>query len=162
MECVSNFAVELARTVDVQAPSFQRPFGVHLWPIFDVFYKHLAGQSATDFKFRYGETPLGTMKSAGSTIFAYYAIIFGGAFLMKNVQPFKLRLLFQLHNLFLTLVSGLLLALFMEELIPTVYKNGLFYGICHRDGGWTKPLVTLYYVGYITQTVVVALLTRPS
>jgi hypothetical protein len=147
MECATKFAVELANAIDIQIPSIERPFGVHLWPIFDVFYTHATGTKATDFEFAYDDTFLGNLKTAGSTIVAYYAIIFGGRFLMKNVSAFKLRYLFQLHNLLLTLVSGALLVLFMEQLIPTVYNHGLFYSICNTAGGWTKPLVTLYYVG---------------
>jgi fatty acid elongase 3 len=146
MDAVTSLATDLVKAIDVQVPSISRPFGVHLWPIFDVFYQRAAGQSATDFRFVYGETPLGTLRSAGSMIVAYYAIIFGGRALMTNFPAFKLQRLFQIHNLLLTIISGGLLALFMEELIPTVYNHGIFYGICSHEGGWTKPLVTLYYV----------------
>jgi fatty acid elongase 3 len=150
MECVTSLATDLVKAIDVQVPSISRPFGVHLWPIFDVFYQHATGQSATDFRFVYGETPLGTLQSAGAMIVAYYAIIFGGRALMTNVPAFKLQSLFQLHNLLLTIISGGLLVLFIEELIPTVYNHGIFYGICSHEGGWTKPLVTLYYVSCLT------------
>ncbi|KAF8253113.1 GNS1/SUR4 membrane protein [Wilcoxina mikolae CBS 423.85] len=153
MECATKLVADLANAVDVQLPSIERPFGVHLWPIFDVFYTHATGTKATDFEFVYGDTPLGTLKTAGSTIVAYYAVIFGGRYLMKNLPAFKLQFLFQVHNLLLTLISGALLVLFMEQLIPTVYNNGLFYGICNINGGWTKPLVTLYYLNYLVKFV---------
>jgi hypothetical protein len=39
-----------------------------------------------------------------------------------------------------------LLALFVEQLVPTVYNHGIFYAICDVKGGWTPPLVILYYV----------------
>jgi hypothetical protein len=152
MECATKFAAELAGAIDIQVPSIDRPFGLHLWPIFNVFYKHATGQNATDFEFVYGKTPIGTLQIAGSLIIAYYAIIFGGYFLMKNVSAFKLKFLFQLHNLMLTLISGGLLVLFLEELIPTLYNHGIFYAICNRSGGWTKPLVTLYYVSFPLQS----------
>lgn len=153
MEAFTSLATDLVKSIDVQIPSISRPFGVHLWPIFDVFYKHVTGQSATDFNFVYGETPLGTLRSAGSMIVAYYAIIFGGRAIMTNYPAFKLQRLFQFHNLMLTLISGALLALFIEELVPTVWNHGVFYGICSHEGGWTKPLVILYYLNYLTKFV---------
>jgi len=70
---------------------------------------------------------------------------------MRNVAPFQMRMLFQLHNLCLTLISGALLALFAEQLVPTVYRNGLMYGICAHEGGWTRNLVILYYLNYLTK-----------
>lgn len=65
---------------------------------------------------------------------------------MKNREPFKLNSLFMVHNLALTIISGVLLSLFAEQLVPTVARNGVFYAICDYRGGWTAPLVTLYYV----------------
>ena len=65
---------------------------------------------------------------------------------MKNREPFKLNGLFMVHNLLLTAISGTLLALFTEQLVPTVWRNGIFYAICDHRGGWTTPLVILYYV----------------
>lgn len=51
-----------------------------------------------------------------------------------------------LHNLALTIISGGLLALFIEQLLPTVWRHGIFFAICDERGGWTEKLVTLYYV----------------
>lgn len=153
MECLAKFATDLVKAVDVQPPSMARPFGLHLWPLFDTVYTHVTGSSAENFDFVYGQTPMGTMKQAGSMIIAYYAIIFGGREIMRPFGAFKLRLLFQLHNLILTLISGALLALFVEQLVPTLYNHGLFYGICAYEGGWTKPLVVLYYLNYLTKFV---------
>lgn len=143
--------MDMIKAVDVQVPSIDRPFGLHLWPLFDTAFTRVMGVSGTDFRFVYGETTLGSLKIAGPLVIAYYAIIFGGREIMRNFAPFKLRLLFQLHNLILTLISGALLVLFMEQLIPTLYKHGLLFGICEYDGGWTKPLVTLYYLNYLTK-----------
>jgi len=65
---------------------------------------------------------------------------------MRNRPAFKLNALFMIHNFYLTAISGTLLALFVEQLIPTLYKHGIFYAICDVKGGWTPPLVILYYV----------------
>jgi fatty acid elongase 3 len=51
-----------------------------------------------------------------------------------------------IHNFYLTAISGVLLALFIEQLFPTVVQHGVFFSICNHKGGWTKELVTLYYV----------------
>ena len=65
---------------------------------------------------------------------------------MRNRPAFKLNTLFMVHNLYLTMISAALLALFIEQLAPTVWRRGVFYAICDHDGGWTPPLVILYYV----------------
>ena len=72
---------------------------------------------------------------------------------MKSRQPLKLNALFMLHNFYLTAFSAVLLSLFIEQLVSTVWRNGIFYAICNEGGGWTKPLVTLYYVSYVGQYV---------
>ncbi|RQM08629.1 hypothetical protein DH86_00000354 [Scytalidium sp. 3C] len=93
---------------------------------------------------------MSTLKQSGLAIVAYYVIIFGGRELMKNRPAFKLNGLFMIHNLYLTLISGGLLALFLEQLIPEVTRNGVFHAICHKDGGWTPQLVILYYLVGLT------------
>jgi len=65
---------------------------------------------------------------------------------MRHREPFKLKSLFLVHNLLLTVISAVLLALFIEELLPAVVRKDILYAICDHDGGWTQPLVVLYYV----------------
>lgn len=145
IDTIRQLSTDVIKAVDIQTPSINRPFGIHLYPIFDVFWTRVLGYSARDFTFKYGETPIGTLKESASLIIAYYLIIFGGREIMRNFEPFKLRLLFQAHNLILTIISFVLLVLFLEDLIPTVYNHGLLYGICDYNGGWS-PLIALYYV----------------
>ncbi|KAF4473086.1 fatty acid elongase (FEN1) [Fusarium albosuccineum] len=132
-------------------PTLDRPFGIHLWPIFDKAWTAVVGYSANDFEFVPFETPMSTLKSTSIFIVVYYAIIFGGREYMRNREPFKLKGLFLIHNLYLTLISGSLLALFIEQLLPTVVRGGIFHSICHKEGGWTQPLVVLYYLNYLTK-----------
>jgi hypothetical protein len=127
-------------------PTIDRPFGVELWPIFDKAFSSVKGYSPQDFKFVQGVTPMSTFPATAAMIVSYYIIILGGRELMRDRKPLKLNALFQIHNLYLTFISGALLALFMEQLVPTLWRHGTFYAICHRDGGWTKELVILYYV----------------
>lgn len=127
-------------------PTLDRPFGIHLWPIFSKAFEAVAGYPAEEFRFVPGETPMSTLKETSIFIVIYYTIIFGGRELMRNREPFKLRTLFLIHNFYLTAISAILLALFIEQLLPIVVRGGIFHAICHIDGGWTQPLVVLYYV----------------
>lgn len=56
----------------------------------------------------------------------YFIVIFGGRQIMKNQDAFKLKPLFILHNFLLTVASGVLLALFIEDLVPILARYGLF------------------------------------
>ncbi|KAK3685533.1 fatty acid elongase [Podospora appendiculata] len=132
-------------------PTLDRPFGVHLWPIFSKAFELVAGYPAEDFKFVPGETPLSTLKQTSVFIVIYYTIIFGGRELMRDREPFKLRTLFLIHNFYLTAISAILLALFTEQLLGTVVRRGIFFAICEAEGGWTQPLVVLYYLNYLTK-----------
>ncbi|KAI1076039.1 GNS1/SUR4 membrane protein [Whalleya microplaca] len=132
-------------------PTLDRPFGVELWPYFNKAFEVVVGFPADDFRFEIGKTPMSTLKETMVFIVVYYAIIFGGRELMRNREPFKLRSLFLVHNFYLTVISGVLLALFIEQLLSTVVRHGTFFAICDAEGGWTKPLVVLYYLNYLTK-----------
>lgn len=127
-------------------PTIDRPFGIELWPYFSKAFNAVAGYPAEDFRFVPGKTPMSTLKETGIFVAVYYTIIFGGRFLMRNREPFKLQTLFLIHNFYLTAISFVLLVLFIEQLLPTLARGGIFHAICHHDGGWTQPLVVLYYV----------------
>jgi len=132
-------------------PTLDRPFGIELWPIFEKGYAAIFGYSPIDFKFVPGKTPMSTLKETVIALAAYYIIIFGGRELMKHRKPFVLNGPFMVHNLYLTIISGSLLALFIEQLLPEVVRNGVFHAVCSNDGGWTRQLVMLYYMNYLTK-----------
>lgn len=138
----------LALLEKLPVPTLDRPFGIHLWPIFSKAFELVAGYPAEDFRFQPGATPMSTLKETSIFIVIYYTIIFGGRELMRNREPFKLRTLFLIHNFYLTAISGILLALFIEQVLPTVVRKGIFHAICATEGGWTQPMVVLYYVRY--------------
>jgi fatty acid elongase 3 len=131
----------------IPRPTIDRPFGIHLWPIFDKAFEYVVGYPASQFEFVEGVTPLSTFNETAVLLVAYYALIFGGREVMKRFQPLKLNTLFMIHNFYLTVISGSLLALFIEQLVPTIWRHGIFYSICDHNGGWTQPLIVLYYVG---------------
>ncbi|KAI9682425.1 MAG: hypothetical protein M1829_000217 [Trizodia sp. TS-e1964] len=134
-------------------PTVDRPFGVELWPIFDRLWYGVMGYHAEDFRFVRGQTPMSTFPATAAMIMAYYVTIFAGRELMRTRPAMKLNGLFMIHNLYLTIISGGLLALFIEQLLPTLHRHGLFFAICNHDGGWTRPLVVLYYLNYLTKYV---------
>jgi hypothetical protein len=133
----------------VRWPTVDRPFGVELWPLFEKVYTMIAGSSPNKFVFVPGVTPMSTLTATATMLVTYYVTVFTGRELMKKREPFKLNGLFMVHNLILATISGMLLALFIEQLIPTVWRHGIFYAICDIRGGWTTPLVKLYYVGNV-------------
>jgi len=132
--------------LELGAPTLDRPFGVALWPIFSAAYQKLVGYPPEDFRFTPGKTPMATVQETGAALVAYYIIVLGGREVMRNREPLKLNGLFKIHNFYLTVISGVLLALFLEQLIPTLVRRGTFYAICDINGGWTPQLVVLYYV----------------
>lgn len=84
------------------------------------------------------------------TCITYFIVIFGGRFLMTNVAPFKLKVPFMIHNVLLTLVSGILLVLMVEQIFPIFYRHGLMAAICANET-WTQPLELLYYLNYLVK-----------
>jgi len=138
MSALSSFEVGL--------PTLDRPFGVTLWPIFSAAWEKMFGYPAEQFRFVPGHTLMSTHKETVIALVVYYIVILGGRELMRSRPAFSLNGPFKVHNLYLTIISGGLLALFIEQLLPTLVRNGIFYTICDLNGGWTDKLVLLYYV----------------
>ena len=93
---------------------------------------------------------MATGKETAVAITIYYLMIFYGQKAMRRRPAFELTSLFLLHNLFLSILSGFLLLLFIQELGPALWKHGVYNSIC-GPAGWTERLVTLYYVS-VTRT----------
>lgn len=130
----------------VGPPTLDRPFGIAVWPIFSKVFTSILGFAPESFRFVPGKTPMATVPETAIALICYYILIFGGRELMKDRAPLQLNGLFKIHNFYLTVISGGLLVLYLEQLIPTITRNGLFYAICSYNGGWTDQLVVLYYV----------------
>lgn len=143
--------------IEFGVPTLDRPFGLQLWPIFEKTFEMVQGYKPQDFRFDQGKTPMSTFPQTAIVLISYYIIIFGGRELMRDRPALQLNWLFKIHNLYLTLISGILLTLFAEQLIPTVVRNGVFYAICAEEGGWTDKLVVLYYV----RSLAIVLLVNP-
>lgn len=115
------------------------------WTAFDKAWTAVMGYPADQFSFVVGKTAFSTFEAMAGAVVVYLVVIFGGQEFMRDRKPVRLDGLFKLHNLALTILSAGLLVLFMEQLVPTVWKYGLYENICGAHG-WTAPLVTLYYV----------------
>jgi fatty acid elongase 3 len=128
--------------------SIDRPFGIYFHDYFVQAYTLVTGKNPNNFEFIEGVTPLSTRYEVAISFITYLAVIFGGKLLMRNFPVIKLQFIFQLHNLLLTLSSLALLILFAEQLIPIVFRNGIFHSVCHNDA-WTQRLELLYYINYL-------------
>lgn len=131
--------------VEIGLPTVDRPFGIHLWPIFDDLWLALTGDRASNFAFVPGKTFMSTYTEVVGAIIAYYVVIFSGREFMRSRSALKLNSWFQLHNIGLTILSAVLWALLFEQIFPIIVRRGVFYSICSA-GAWTQPLVFIYYV----------------
>lgn len=116
------------------------------WRVFDRIWTSAMGYPADKLDITPGATPMLTLTGTAAVLVFYYTIVLGGRELMRTRPALKLNDIFLIHNFYLTAISGGLLVLFVEQLAPTIWKHGVFFTICGA-GGWTGPLVTLYYVG---------------
>jgi hypothetical protein len=67
---------------------------------------------------------------------------------VKPVIPASyLKYPFLIHNILLSVGSGWLLALILEEVYPIWNRNGPYYTIC-GEGAWTMRLETFYIINY--------------
>ncbi|KAL3234474.1 Very-long-chain 3-oxoacyl-CoA synthase [Nakaseomyces bracarensis] len=136
-------------------PTVDRPFfNVSLWSHFDGIVSYVTNGRfvPSEFQFYPGGPPLSKFSHVLIGIATYYVLVFGGRYVLRNTRPFSLHYLFQCHNLFLTTVSLTLLTLMVEQLIPLLIRHGLFDTVCSKYA-WTQPLMTLYYLNYLTKFV---------
>ncbi|KAJ2358282.1 Fatty acyl-CoA elongase/Polyunsaturated fatty acid specific elongation enzyme [Coemansia erecta] len=110
------------------------------------------GYDKSQWRWVNGETHLSTWREVGVGMAVYLGVIFGIQFLMRSRKPFKLTRLAQIHNLGLTLISLVLLVLYVEELTPIISQGGLFHAVCAEEA-WTQRLEVLYYLNYLTKWI---------
>lgn len=140
---------ELSSTMHTLTPTSVLQF-TSPWQLLDQAWMTIFGYHAQDFQFTPGQTPLSTLKETATMLVVYYSVILGGREWMRTRPAFKLNTLFLIHNFYLTAISGGLLVLFIQQLVPQLWSHGLYDGICGA-GGWTDKLVVLYYLNYLTK-----------
>lgn len=98
-----------------------------------------------------GETPVSSIASVVTAAILYLSTIFGlQAFMRSRPAAGKgpvFKSIFLIHNILLTLGSGLLLALILEDVLPIYRRGGLFYAVCSPKA-WTPHLETYYIINY--------------
>ncbi|KAG8219816.1 GNS1/SUR4 membrane protein [Butyriboletus roseoflavus] len=94
-----------------------------------------------------GKTPISTLPVVSAILVSYLAIIFGIQQIMKERPPQKLNTLFRAHNAFLTLGSGLLLALMLEEVASIWFRSTTYDTMCNEKS-WTPRLEFYYMINY--------------
>ncbi|PWN45086.1 GNS1/SUR4 membrane protein [Ceraceosorus guamensis] len=97
-----------------------------------------------------GVTPWSTPIPVAATLLGYLALIHSGRALQKRkiLPVFSLKWPFVLHNIALSLSSGLLFAAYLEEIVPFWYKNGLYGAMCFAES-WSPRMETLYIINYM-------------
>jgi len=126
--------------------------------IFGQLYHQIFGFKETDFIFYRTDgsinynIPLSNISTVIILTALYYISIFSIQLYMKQRKPINMKPLFALHNSILSILSLLLLVLMLETLVPILYNNGFFYGICspemfHGDHG--RRLELFYYINYL-------------
>lgn len=89
-----------------------------------------------------GVTPLSDTPQVVATLVGYLATIFSVRWYMQDKPALKLTPFFRAHNAFLTAISGLLLVLIAEEIVPIWLRTGTFDAICHPRS-WTPVCSSL-------------------
>jgi len=111
-------------------------------------------------------TPMSTNRSLILAIMVYLATVLGLREYMRERPALKLNSLFRLHNIVLSVGSGILLVLTLEQIVPMVWQHGIFYAIC-GTGAWTARLEFYYIINYyfkfveLLDTVFLALKKKP-
>lgn len=121
-----------------------------LEPLVHSALSSLFGWSHREFKFEPGVTFLSTWQQVVIGAAIYLTIVLGGRELMKNRQPFVLKWIFVLHNVILVAVSGILLGLMLEILVPMLSQHGLRWSVC-EPGAYDSRLVPFYYANYLVK-----------
>lgn len=124
----------------------------HATPVYDTLAAVLPrvlpsflGQNEALVRWIPGQTPWSTAPAVFLTGVLYLCVIHGGRALQKRLglKPLQIKGIFVVHNVMLSLMSGLLLAAFLEEIIPIWSQHGFYHAICARES-WTPRMETLY------------------
>ena len=94
-----------------------------------------------------GVTPLSTLPAVIGMSVLYLVVVLGGQELMRSrpaVPSQYLKIPFLVHNVLLSVGSGLLLALMLEDVLPFLWAHGPHDSICLPEV--TTPRMELFYI----------------
>ncbi|KDQ63549.1 hypothetical protein JAAARDRAFT_147988 [Jaapia argillacea MUCL 33604] len=137
-------------------------------PLADLILAHVPLPSLPYYLTHYvrGQTPLSTQTEVFAALASYLTVIFSIRALMTDRPAMKMTKLFQAHNIILSVGSGLLLVLMVEEIAPIFWRGGLFHALCD-DEAWTRNLEFYYMINYyikyleLLDTVFLAIKKKP-
>ncbi|KAE8224187.1 hypothetical protein CF319_g2882 [Tilletia indica] len=118
-----------------------------LWP---------GNQKSFDYLFTWDppHSPLSTFPSIFLVLASYLSIVLGlraainkGAVQPPHPNSRHLKTIFVIHNVALSVSSGLLLAAIMEEVVPILRRDGFFPAIC-AVSSYTPRLRAMYLINY--------------
>lgn len=100
--------------------------------------------------FQEGKTPFSTAFQVFGVGSLYLITVLGGREIMQRfkIAPMQFKSAFLIHNIALSVGSGILLALMLEEILPIWYHNGFFAAIC-AESSWTPRMEFFYIVNYM-------------
>eukprot|EP01104_Vermistella_antarctica_P005319 TRINITY_DN157_c1_g1_i1.p1 TRINITY_DN157_c1_g1~~TRINITY_DN157_c1_g1_i1.p1 ORF type:complete len:324 (+),score=70.42 TRINITY_DN157_c1_g1_i1:154-1125(+) len=101
---------------------------------FSEFYSKMTnGTKLDDFDFVPGVSYQSTHVQLALGMLGYMSLLFVLEKLMKDRPPMTFKWIFAIHNLFLSLVSAVLLGLILENIVPRIWANGFTWSLCHKD-----------------------------
>jgi fatty acid elongase 3 len=77
-----------------------------------------------------GRSWLSTDSAVLSAVVSYLAIIYGLWEVMQTQKTYKLTRITQVYNVILSLSNLILLVLLLEEMVPVMQQEGLFFSLC--------------------------------
>jgi len=90
------------------------------------------------YSYQPGKTPLSTLPVVFPVIVGYVAFVLSLREFMRDRKPIRLNTALQMHNAFLTVASGLLLVLMLEEALPRCGSMACSTECVHRVCGHPK------------------------
>lgn len=119
-----------------------------IYPAINNIYSSITG--IEEFEFSSNKTHFNSLKVNIISVVFYLTFIFSLQKIMISRKPFILKWEFRIHNFFLTIVSLVLLLAFLEQTVPSIITNGLFYSLCDRNC-WTSKIELLHYINYMSK-----------
>ena len=128
----------------------------YYYPVMKRLFPSLPQSGPAAFHFESHAGFVNDWPSVIAVMIVYYVMVFVH---FRYRRPFEwfsrkfgsaVQLVFVVHNAVLVVLSGVLLALILENLVPRILQHGLMWGICHENAfEQDHRLEFFYYVNYL-------------